>query len=120
MRIAPLLFPLLIPAALTCPSDREPSDGPRTDAAKLSDESATAAVTFHDVGVRPRAIAVADFNGDGRPDVAVANGGDGTVTLLFGDPEGGLGDARSFPAGQDPADIDAVDIDGDRAVDLVI
>jgi hypothetical protein len=111
MRIAPLLFPLLVPAALACPPDREP--------AERSEEAGVSAVAFYEVGVRPRAIAVADFNGDGRPDVAVANGGDGTVTLLFGGAEG-LGEARTFPAGQDPADLDAVDLDGDGAADLVI
>ena len=31
----------------------------------------------------PRALAVADFNGDGLPDVAVANYNDGTVTVLL-------------------------------------
>src|SRR5262249_8208329 len=33
-------------------------------------------------GANPVSVAVADFNGDGRPDVAAANNTDGTVTLL--------------------------------------
>jgi hypothetical protein len=35
------------------------------------------------VGSDPQAIAVADFNGDGKPDIAVANEGTGTVSILI-------------------------------------
>lgn len=35
------------------------------------------------VGSRPVAVAIADFDGDERPDIAVANQDDSTVTLLF-------------------------------------
>ena len=37
------------------------------------------------VGSSPSAIAVGDFNGDGRPDVAAANGGSNTVSVLLND-----------------------------------
>jgi len=38
----------------------------------------------YDVGPRPRSAVVGDFNGDGFPDVAVANtGNSGTVTILI-------------------------------------
>jgi hypothetical protein len=36
-------------------------------------------------GGAPSALTVADFNGDGRPDIAVANKGTGNVTILLGD-----------------------------------
>jgi hypothetical protein len=34
------------------------------------------------VGATPQAVAVGDFNGDSFPDLAVANSGDDTVTIL--------------------------------------
>jgi hypothetical protein len=77
------------------------------------------AVAFYDVGVRPRAIAAADLNSDGHIDVAVANAGDGTVTVLFGDPAGELRASASFAAGREPSDVDAADLDRDGDIDLI-
>ena len=34
-------------------------------------------------GTHPSAVAVGDFNGDGKPDLAVANKNDGTVSVLL-------------------------------------
>ena len=101
-------------AVLACAQNPEP---PASGGASIG---RAAAPVFYDVGVRPRAIAVADFNGDEYVDVAVANGGDGTVTLLFGDGAGRLGALTSFAAGAEPVDVDAVDLDRDGAVDLVM
>ena len=42
------------------------------------------------VGTNPRALVVADFNGDGFPDIAVANFGSGGVAVLLGDGSGGF------------------------------
>jgi len=51
------------------------------------------ATTF-DVGVAPNAIAVADFDGDGRPDIATANSAGGVSVLINTTPAGA--DAASF------------------------
>lgn len=40
------------------------------------------AVNFPVVGLKPAALAVGDFNGDGKPDLAVARVGDNKVTIL--------------------------------------
>ena len=42
------------------------------------------------VGLHPSAIVAADFNGDGRLDLAVANSGSGTVSILHGNGAGGF------------------------------
>jgi tetratricopeptide (TPR) repeat protein len=46
------------------------------------------------VGKNPSAVVVADFNGDGNPDFAVANQGDNTISVFEGDGKGGF---RQFP-----------------------
>ena len=116
-----LVVSLLWPAVLTCRQSHDQSDIP-VGTSPVGQAAATeqiGAAVFYDVGMRPRAIAVADFNSDGRPDVAVANAGDGTVTVLFGDDAGRLSGTVSFAAGGEPADVDAVDLDRDGAIDLI-
>ena len=52
-------------------------------------------------GNAPAAMTTADFNGDGNPDLAVVNQGDGTVSIYFGRQDGRLPKAptmRSEPA----------------------
>jgi hypothetical protein len=72
------------------------------------------------VGARPRAIAVGDFDGDGQRDVAVANGGDDTVSLLVGVGAGRLRRAAELAAGPEPSDVEGVDFDRDGDTDLVV
>lgn len=43
--------------------------------------------TDYDVGTGPVGVVIADFNGDGHPDLAVANQ-DGTISILFGNGDG--------------------------------
>ena len=55
-------------------------------------------------GERPTALAVADFNGDGRLDVAVADSGDGNgngqgVSILMGNGDGTFQAPIFYPAG---------------------
>jgi hypothetical protein len=112
MRLA-ILLPALASAISSCAQNEDP-----LGSAAPSSQPTT--VAFYDVGARPRAIAVADFNGDANPDVVVANSGDGTVSILLGNGSGQLNGTASFAAGREPADVDAMDMDRDGDVDLVI
>src|SRR5688572_24101392 len=49
------------------------------------------------VGNDPNSVAVADFNLDGKPDLAVGQGGSNTVMILLGDGSGGFGQAAGSP-----------------------
>jgi Ca2+-binding RTX toxin-like protein len=67
----------------------------------------------------PTSAAVADFNGDTRPDFAAANSDGGTVSVLLGDGTGALGAPADFGAGASPASVAAGDVNGDGTPDLV-
>lgn len=74
------------------------------------------------VGRAPGAIAIADVNHDGKPDIMVANFDDGTVSVLLGDGKGHFSPAHGspFPCNANPNDIAVADMNGDGNPDLVI
>jgi hypothetical protein len=69
------------------------------------------------IGNFPRFLAVADFNGDGLPDVAVAS--DFRLTVLVGDPSSGFGPPIVTPIDFQTTALVAGDFDGDQKPDLV-
>jgi len=73
------------------------------------------------VGASPNSVAVADFNGDGIPDLAVVNTGSNNVTLLLGNGSGGFTAASGgpFAVAPAPASVAAGDFNGDGKPDLV-
>ena len=78
------------------------------------------AATNFAAGNTPVAIAVGDFNGDGKPDLAVGSGGIGhTVSILPGNGAGGFGAAATtLPVIGGAAAIAAGDFNGDGKLDL--
>jgi hypothetical protein len=68
----------------------------------------------------PTALAVGDFNGDGRPDLAVVTPGQGSVSVLPGDGKGGFGTAASYRAGAGPVAVAVGDFNRDGKPDLVV
>jgi hypothetical protein len=61
---------------------------------------------------------VADFNNDGHLDLATANFGDRTVSVLLGDGAGGFGAAIASAAGAAPVSLAVADFDHDGNLDL--
>jgi hypothetical protein len=85
------------------------------------DGSFKPAVTYP-VGDGPAGVAIADFNGDGKLDIAVANTASATVSLLYGRGNGTFKPAQEldFAANSLPIDVAAADFDGDGAPDLAV
>jgi hypothetical protein len=75
------------------------------------------------VGVQPSGISISDFNGDGKADLAVANGYSNDVSILLGNGSGSFTAAPGSPfatAGVQPTSIAAGDFSGDGRADLAI
>ena len=72
-------------------------------------------------GSVPQSIAVGDFNGDGKQDLAVADGGSDVIALLFGDGAGKFNRyPRLFLAGEHASSVAAGDFNGDGRQDLAV
>ena len=76
------------------------------------------------VGKDPAAVLVTDLNGDGLPDIAVSNLGDGTVTILLNttapDAPAATFSAKTFEASGLPTLMVAGDFNGDGQTDLAV
>ena len=83
-------------------------------------EVSFAALVAAPVGSGPHATATADFNGDGRPDLAVTNEGSGTVSILLGAATGALGAAIEVGVGIGPKAVAVGRFDGNATPDLAI
>ncbi len=71
-------------------------------------------------GLRPTSIAAADFNGDGKNDVAIC-GENQQLVILAGDGRGGLRNIpQSTRCGTQPSAMIAQDVNGDRKIDIVV
>ncbi|HEV2425326.1 MAG TPA: FG-GAP-like repeat-containing protein [Terriglobia bacterium] len=84
----------------------------------LAGEFATA--VNYGTGTTPIAVAVADFNGNGKPDLAVTDFGNGKVSILLGNGDGTFQTAVSYGAGSRPISVAIGDFNGDGILDLAI
>ncbi len=71
-------------------------------------------------GGDPRAIAIADFNGDSKLDLVTANSASEDVSLLLNDGSGAFETAIQAQVGSLPVSLAGGDLDGDGDPDLVV
>jgi len=83
-----------------------------------------AAVTYGSGANRARSVAVADVNGDGKPDLMVSNNGEdngyGAVGVLLGKGDGTFRAAVNYAAGSAPQSVAIGDFNRDGKPDLVV
>ncbi|WP_422931760.1 beta strand repeat-containing protein [Singulisphaera sp. PoT] len=76
-------------------------------------------------GTSTKAVAIGDFNGDGKPDIAVANDTAGTVSILINTTAAGattpsFAPYAEFATGSSPSTLAVGDLNQDGKVDLVV
>jgi len=71
-------------------------------------------------GNKPSAVVVADFNGDGKLDLAVTNENDNTVSVLLTKPDGSFAPKVDYPVGNTPLQLVSADFNGDGKIDLAV
>jgi Calx-beta domain/FG-GAP-like repeat len=88
---------------------------------RLEDRSVPAflAPVNYDAGTNPYSIVTADFNGDGRLDLAAANCSDSTVTVRLGNGDGTFQAPQTSDTGANPLSLAVGDFNGDGKLDIV-
>jgi len=77
------------------------------------------AATIAEAGT-PVTVAAADFNRDGKLDLAVANSTTAAVSILLGNGNGAFQPAANYPVGQTPGSLATGDFNNDGIVDLAL
>jgi hypothetical protein len=76
----------------------------------------------YQVGAGPHAIAVGDFNGDGKPDLATPSfyASPPMISVLLANGDGTFQSAVNVPIGAAPEDVEAADFNGDGKLDFAV
>ena len=74
----------------------------------------------YDIGADPQSVAVADLNGDGKLDLAIADIFAGSIDILLGNGDGTFRQGAIVPTLAFPGSIQQADFNGDGKVDLAV
>ena len=72
------------------------------------------------LGTSLTALVAADFNGDGKLDLAVTDSATNVVMILLGNGDGTFGSSATIPVGKEPVAIVAGDFNSDGKLDLAV
>jgi len=64
-------------------------------------------------------VAVADLNGDGKPDIVTANLNSDDISVLLGNGDGTFQAEQRFTVGDSPRSVAVADLNGDSVPDIV-
>ena len=70
------------------------------------------------MGTNPRSVAIGDFNGDGKADIATPNFNSNNVSVLLGIGDGSFAAATNFAVGTGPYSVAIGDFNGDGKADI--
>ena len=105
------------------PGRCEPTAGPATFSVSVllnQGDGTFSPETRYDTGKLPRAVTVADLDGDGIKDLAVTASGINSISVLKGNGDGSFQEQDDFDAGSIPRSIAAGDFNKDGTTDLVV
>ena len=85
-----------------------------------NDDGSFEAARSFSAGTNPQSVTVGDFNGDGKPDLAVANSGSNNVSVLLGNGDGSFQAPQNFGTGSSPVSVAVGDFNGDGKFDLAV
>ena len=92
----------------------------RTIEWQLNDSTASGVTRVdYAAGGTPAGVAIGDFDGDARPDLAVANNGSNSVSVLLNNGDGTFAPATNFAIGAGQFAVATADLNGDGRLDLV-